>query len=72
MIRIYSQHQQGQNWLNRFHDIPVLFACALGYTETAAVPNISTAGATPEARRSPMQSACIEGLTNRQFIPYPR
>ncbi len=72
MIRIYSQHQQGQNWLNRFHDIPVLFACALGYTETAAVPNISTAGATPEARKytAIADAECLYRGFNKQAV-YP-
>jgi len=51
MIQIYTQREQGQTWLDRFRGQPVLFACGLGFTETALIPNISAAGATPESRQ---------------------
>ena len=51
MIQIYTELQQGQQWLDRYRNKPSLFACILGFTETGLVPGISAAGATPEARR---------------------
>ncbi|NJN73318.1 MAG: TIGR00303 family protein [Limnothrix sp. RL_2_0] len=51
MIRIYTQQKKGQAWLDRFQGQSVLFAGGLGFTETALIPNISAAGATPESRQ---------------------
>ena len=50
-IKVYSQIEKGTKWLARFtHSVPV-FACILGFTETALIEGISSAGATPESRR---------------------
>jgi uncharacterized protein (TIGR00303 family) len=51
MIRIYTQIQQGEGWLQRYRGSQPLFACILGFTETGLIPGISAAGATPESRR---------------------
>jgi uncharacterized protein (TIGR00303 family) len=51
MIRIYSHQAQAESWLANFQERPVIFACGLGFTATALVPNISAAGATPESRQ---------------------
>ncbi|MGF1600836.1 MAG: nicotinate mononucleotide-dependent phosphoribosyltransferase CobT [Thermosynechococcaceae cyanobacterium] len=51
MIRVYTQQQQGQEWLQRHRNCAPLFACILGFTETALHPGISAAGNTPRARR---------------------
>lgn len=51
MIRIYTQLQQGQQWLQRHRGCSPVFACVLGFTETGLIPGISAAGATPEARQ---------------------
>ncbi|MFM7425686.1 MAG: nicotinate mononucleotide-dependent phosphoribosyltransferase CobT [Elainella sp.] len=51
MIRIYSQFDHAQSWLDRFRAKSPLFACVLGFTETGLIPGISAAGATPEDRR---------------------
>ncbi|MFW6316712.1 MAG: nicotinate mononucleotide-dependent phosphoribosyltransferase CobT [Cyanobacteriota bacterium] len=51
MIRIYTQIQQGNRWLNQYRGKRPAFACVLGFTETGLVPNISAAGATPDDRR---------------------
>ncbi|MEB3179326.1 MAG: TIGR00303 family protein, partial [Nostocaceae cyanobacterium] len=51
MIRIYTQIQQGEAWLQRYRSSQSLFACVLGFTETCLIPGISAAGATPESRR---------------------
>ena len=41
----------GQRWLTRYAGQRPVYACILGFTETALIPNISAAGATPAARR---------------------
>jgi len=51
MIRIYTQIQQGEAWLQRYRGSQSLFACVLGFTETCLIPGISAAGATSESRR---------------------
>ena len=51
MIRVYTQLEQGQQWLQRYRGCPSVFACVLGFTETALIPGISAAGATPESRQ---------------------
>ncbi|MGB7414790.1 MAG: TIGR00303 family protein [Thermosynechococcaceae cyanobacterium] len=51
MIRVYTQQQQGERWLQRYRNCEPLFACILGFTETALHPGISAAGNTPQARR---------------------
>jgi uncharacterized protein (TIGR00303 family) len=51
MIKIYSQHQQAQQWLGRFREQLPVFACVLGFTETGLIPGISAAGATPADRQ---------------------
>ncbi|MDI9640787.1 TIGR00303 family protein [Geitlerinema splendidum] len=51
MIRVYTQQQLGQQWLERYRGTRPNFACILGFTDTGLIPGISAAGATPEARR---------------------
>ncbi len=51
MIRVYTQEQQGQEWLQTYQGRSPLFACVLGFTETSQIPGISAAGRTPEDRR---------------------
>lgn len=51
LIRVYSQQQVGQRWMQRFQGCEALFACVLGFTETGLIPGISAAGATPDDRR---------------------
>jgi uncharacterized protein (TIGR00303 family) len=51
MIRIYSQVQQAQQWMQRFKGCQPVFACVLGFTETGLIPGISAAGATPADRQ---------------------
>ncbi|MGF1478019.1 MAG: nicotinate mononucleotide-dependent phosphoribosyltransferase CobT [Cyanophyceae cyanobacterium] len=51
MIKVYTQLDQGQKWLQQHrHRVPS-FACVLGFTDTGLIPGISAAGATPESRR---------------------
>lgn len=51
MIRVYTQPHIAHPWIRTFTSKPTLFACVLGFTQTGLIPNISAAGATPEARR---------------------
>ncbi len=51
MIQVYTQTEQGQAWLDKYRGKQPLFACILGFTETALIPGISAAGATPQHRR---------------------
>ncbi|NJK41451.1 MAG: TIGR00303 family protein [Acaryochloridaceae cyanobacterium SU_2_1] len=51
MLRVYTQLAQGQQWLRQYQGCQPLYACVLGFTDTGLIPEISTAGATPEARR---------------------
>ncbi len=51
MIRVYTQLELGQRWLQKYRGIKPAFACILGFTDTCLIPGISAAGATPEARR---------------------
>lgn len=50
-IKVYTEIEQGQEWLNKYNGCIPIFTCTLGFTATALLPNISTAGATPESRR---------------------
>ncbi|WP_370527429.1 nicotinate mononucleotide-dependent phosphoribosyltransferase CobT [Trichocoleus sp. FACHB-46] len=51
MIRVYTQAQLGQQWVQRYQRHRPLFACVLGFTATGLIPGISAAGATPQDRR---------------------
>ncbi len=50
MIRIYTEIEQGQRWLDRYRGQQPIFACVLGFTATGLIPGISAAGATPRDR----------------------
>ncbi len=51
MIRIYTQIERGQGWLERYRVRQPIFACVLGFTATGLIPGISAAGATPRDRQ---------------------
>lgn len=50
MIRIHTQFEQVGQWLAVCQSQQPIFACVLGFTETALIPGISAAGATPADR----------------------
>ncbi|MBV8883963.1 MAG: nicotinate-nucleotide--dimethylbenzimidazole phosphoribosyltransferase [Chroococcidiopsidaceae cyanobacterium CP_BM_RX_35] len=50
-VKVYTQIELGQHWLSRYQGHSPVLSCVLGFTETALLPGISAAGATPEARR---------------------
>ncbi|MFN6563263.1 MAG: nicotinate-nucleotide--dimethylbenzimidazole phosphoribosyltransferase [Nostoc sp. ChiSLP01] len=62
-IRIYTKKEQGEEWLRRYRGCLPVFACVLGFTETALIPGISAAGRTPEDRK---YTACADA----EFLYY--
>lgn len=50
-IEIHSHPGLAKGWLSRYHQGQPTFVCVLGFTETALIPGISAAGATPESRQ---------------------
>ncbi|NEQ37451.1 MAG: TIGR00303 family protein [Okeania sp. SIO3I5] len=74
MIHVYTQVQQGKNWLQKYRDHKPIFACTLGFTDTGLIPGISAAGATPKDR----QYTCLadveflyNGLQPKPQYPLP-
>ncbi|MBE9037801.1 nicotinate mononucleotide-dependent phosphoribosyltransferase CobT [aff. Roholtiella sp. LEGE 12411] len=63
MIRIYTQIEQGEEWLRRHRGCVPIFTCVLGFTETGLIPGISAAGCTPEDRK---YTACADA----EFLYY--
>lgn len=74
MIRIYTQIEQAEKWLQRYRDRQPAFACILGFTQTALIPGISAAGKTPEDRK---YTACADaeflyyGASHQATYPLP-
>ncbi|MBD2509647.1 nicotinate-nucleotide--dimethylbenzimidazole phosphoribosyltransferase [Nostoc muscorum FACHB-395] len=62
-IRIYTQKEQGEEWLRRYRGCLPIFGCVLGFTETGLIPGISAAGRTPEDRK---YTACADA----EFLYY--
>ncbi|WP_254175071.1 nicotinate mononucleotide-dependent phosphoribosyltransferase CobT [Planktothrix pseudagardhii] len=50
-VRVYTEFDLGNHWLDRYQGCSPVFACVLGFTATALIPGISAAGATPETRQ---------------------
>ncbi|WP_017327906.1 nicotinate mononucleotide-dependent phosphoribosyltransferase CobT [Synechococcus sp. PCC 7336] len=49
--KAYTQLDAARAWCQSVRGLQPFFACAVGFTETALIPGISAAGATPAARR---------------------
>ncbi|MEH2060386.1 MAG: TIGR00303 family protein [Nostoc sp.] len=62
-ISIYTQKEQGEEWLRRYRGCLPVFACVLGFTETGLISGISAAGRTPEDRK---YTACADA----EFLYY--
>jgi len=74
MIRVYTESEQGENWLNKYRGSRARFACILGFTQTALIPGISAAGATPEDRRYTCLADAeflYKGVAPRYAYPLP-
>jgi uncharacterized protein (TIGR00303 family) len=50
-VRVYTQLDQGQRWIERYRGTQPAVICVLGFTETGLIAGISAAGATPQDRR---------------------
>ena len=68
MIRVYTQIQQGKNWLQRYRGHQPIFGCILGFTDTGLIPGISAAGATPKDR----QYTCLADVEFLYNGPQPQ
>lgn len=74
MIHIYTQVQEGKQWVDKYRDASPLFACVLGFTETGLIPGISAAGSTPDSRK---YTACADaeflyyGTVKKPVYPLP-
>jgi uncharacterized protein (TIGR00303 family) len=51
MIRVCTETDRSQAWIEQYRGCPPVFACVLGFTETGLIPGISAAGATPADRQ---------------------
>ncbi len=74
MIRVYTQPVQGNRWLQQYQGHPPVLACILGFTATALIPGISTAGATPEDRKYTAIADgefLVNGVTAQPQYPLP-
>ncbi len=69
MIRIYTQADRAQWWLQQFRSRPPLLACVLGFTATGLIPGISAAGATPADREKTALADAEFLLRGPQFNP---
>jgi uncharacterized protein (TIGR00303 family) len=50
-IKVYSEKETGERWLDAYRGCRPLFACVLGFTATGSIAGISAAGATPADRQ---------------------
>jgi uncharacterized protein (TIGR00303 family) len=69
-VRVYTQSEQGQQWIERYRGCCPVFACVLGFTETGLIPDISAAGLTPADRQK-------TAIADAEFLidgpqPHPR
>jgi uncharacterized protein (TIGR00303 family) len=74
MINIYTEIEQGEHWLKKYRGSRAHFACILGFTETALIPGISAAGATPEDRRYTCLADAeflVKGVSPQYSYPLP-
>ena len=51
LVKAYTQIEAARQWCQAVRGLRPFFACAVGFTDTALVPGISAAGATPADRR---------------------
>lgn len=63
ILRVYTEIERGEEWIERYRGCLPVFVCVLGYTETALIPGISAAGRTPEDRK---YTACADA----EFLYY--
>ena len=74
MIKVYTNFSEGEKWLDNYQNKMPIFACILGFTNTALIPGISTAGAKPEDRKYTAIADgefLINGVTDKPKFPLP-
>ncbi|NET01304.1 MAG: TIGR00303 family protein [Sphaerospermopsis sp. SIO1G1] len=73
-IKIYTQENLVQSWIERYQGSLPIFCCVLGFTDTCLIPGISAAGLTPEDRK---YTACADaeflyyGAKHQAIYPLP-
>ncbi|BAQ64864.1 nicotinate mononucleotide-dependent phosphoribosyltransferase CobT [Geminocystis sp. NIES-3709] len=73
-IKIYTEIEKGKQWLSRYTGCLPIFTCTLGFTATALLEGISTAGKTPESRRYTALADAellVNGVTLNPVFPLP-
>lgn len=73
-IKIYSQIERGRQWLEKYSDCRPMFTCTLGFTDTALIEGISSAGATIESRRYTALADAeflVKGIQPQPIFPLP-
>ncbi|MBW4552988.1 MAG: TIGR00303 family protein [Aphanocapsa sp. GSE-SYN-MK-11-07L] len=61
IIRVYTQPQSGQAWLEGYRHSQPGLVCVLGFTQTGLIAGISAAGATPKDR-------CYTAIADGEFL----
>lgn len=73
-IKIYTNENQGQRWLNKYSGCLPIFTCTLGFTATGLIEGISAAGATPSARKFTALADgefLVKGISSQYTYPLP-
>lgn len=73
-IKIYTEVEKGRYWLERYSFSRPIFTCTLGFTETALIEGISTAGATIDSRRYTALADAeflVNGIQPQPIFPLP-
>lgn len=73
-IKIYTEIEKGKQWLEKYAGCLPIFTCTLGFTNTALLEGISTAGKTPESRRYTALADAeflVNGVTSNPVFPLP-
>ncbi|MGI0481158.1 nicotinate mononucleotide-dependent phosphoribosyltransferase CobT [Geminocystis sp. CENA526] len=73
-IKIYTEIDKGRQWLEKYSGCLPIFTCTLGFTNTALLEGISTAGKTPESRRYTALADAeflVNGVNSNAVFPLP-
>ncbi len=73
-IKIYTQIEKGKRWLDKYAYCRPIFTCTLGFTDTALIEGISTAGATIDSRRYTALADAeflVNGIQPQPIFPLP-
>jgi uncharacterized protein (TIGR00303 family) len=73
MIRYGNNHDRGRAWVQDLWGQQPAFVCVLGYTATAEIAGISSAGLTPEARKfTAIADAEFLATGQAKYFPLPK